>query len=52
MDLSFYLSVVVLSTVFFVFVLLLFVSICVEYVTDIRRRREFELERRLQLLSC
>jgi len=52
MHASFYLSVVVLSTVFFVFVLFLFVSMCVEYVSDTRRHRTMELQRRQQLLSC
>jgi len=52
MHASFYLSVVVLSTVFFVFVLFLFVSMCIEYVSDTRRHRAMELQRRQQLLSC
>jgi len=52
MNVSFYLSVVVLSVVFFLFVLSLFVSMCVEYASDVRQRRERELQRRQQLLSC
>ena len=51
MSVSFYLSVVVLSVVFLLFIVLLFVSMCVEYVSDIRQRREFELQRRQQLLN-
>jgi len=52
MSVSFYLSVVVLSTVFLLFILFLFVSMCVEYVAEKKQRREHELQRRQQLLSC
>jgi len=51
MSLPFYLSVVVLSTVFMLFLVFLFVSMCLEYFTDRRQRREYELQRRQQLFS-
>ena len=52
MSVSFYLSVAVLSTVFLLFMVFLFVSMCVEYLADRRQRRDNELQRRQQLLSC
>jgi len=52
MNLSFYLSVVVLSIVFLLFVLVLFGSMCFEYVSDRKQRRALELQRRQQLLAC
>ena len=52
MDFSFYMSVVVLGTVFVFFVLFMFASMCVEYASDVRHHRALELQRRQQLLSC